>query len=69
MMGLITEKRQSGPDRTVAEKQAIRCALEEWNDLVDKHAAKLGGDRARGAIAANRERPDLRVKVDALANT
>lgn len=40
----------------------------EWDELVEKHAAKFGGDRFRGAIAANRERPDLRMQVDEMAN-
>ena len=64
----ITERRQPPPHRTAAEAQAIRIALAEWHDVVDKHAAKHGGDRARGAIAANRERPDLRKRLDDLVN-
>lgn len=67
-MPLITEKRQPGPDRSLEERQKIQSALTEWNDLVDKHAAKFGGDRFRGAIAANRENPDLRQRVDDLTN-
>ena len=66
-MGLITERRQPRPDRSPEEAQQIRAALAEWNDLVDKHSAKFGGDRARGAIAANRENPALRQRVDELA--
>ena len=66
-MESLNESRRPLMDQKAIDQPEYAQAIHEWRDLIDKHAAKFGGDRARGAIAANRENPALRKRVDELA--